>query len=136
MFIIKRVLTWIPQSPMETILFIISLVLVLYATYYALPVSLDAPGVISAVFNTLQEHVLIGVALAAPGLYAMKSVFSQDYAKMHTAAFAVMTAFAFLTLLRVLTFGFVAVNGWLLLWMPTLIAMVCYLYFGWKLRKP
>lgn len=116
-------------------MFVTSLVLVLYATYYALPVSLDAPGVISAVFNTIQEHLLIGIALAAPGLYAIRSIFTKDYAKMHTASFAVMTAFAFLTLLRVFTFGFAAVSGWLLLWLPTLIAMICYLYFGWKLKK-
>jgi hypothetical protein len=135
MLFIKKVLTWIPQSPVETILFTTSMILVLYAGYFALPFSLESTGVISVVFNTLQEHILISIALVTPGFYAMRSVFTKDYAKMHTASFAVMTAFAFLTLLRVFTFGFIAVNGWLLFWYPTLIATVCYLYFGWKTKK-
>ena len=132
---IRKILAWIPKNPIESVLLVKATVLVLYATYFMLPMSISDPGVISTVFNTELEHLVIGAALALPGLYSIYGFISKDIAVMHSAAFFTMIAWTFLAILRMIIFGFFPVSGWLLFLSPAVTTMVCYLTLGKTLYK-
>jgi hypothetical protein len=131
----KRILAWVPKNPIESVLLVKAIVLVLFALYFVLPMSINDPGVISTVFNTQIEHVIIGAALASPGIYSVYGFIKKELAVMHSAAFFMIIAWLFLAILRVVIFGFEPFSGWLLYLSPAVTTMVCYLSLGKMLNK-
>jgi hypothetical protein len=126
----KSFLAWVPKNPIESILLTKAICLAFYATWFMLPVSLHDPGVISTVFNTQEEHVLIGIVLLAPAIYTIYAFCRKSLDQMHAGVFAIMLAWLFLTLLRIIIFGFLPISGWLLFLMPAVTSAICYLTLG------
>ena len=126
----KSFLAWVPQNPIESILLTKAICLAFYAIWFMLPGSLQDTGVISAVFNTQEEHLLIGAVLLAPAIYTIYAFCRKSIEQLHSGVFAIMLAWLFLTLLRMIIFGFLPVSGWLLFLMPAVTSAICYLTLG------